>query len=156
MSAGAHQQLSDMLLRGLSQREDPQHRDLSPHRLGEDHPDRACPLLHRQDSGDSRGERWDPLPVCINRAAAVRWGLTGVQFSLTSLFSSPAGEGEGRCWSHYGLHGAGEAERHHHPVSCYIHSVEEPQHQHHWHTRYWKVFLIWGTQFCTGPLLTPK
>lgn len=53
---GSHRQLSDMLLRDLPQREDPQHRHLSPHRLWEDHPDRARPLLHRQDSRDPRGE----------------------------------------------------------------------------------------------------
>ena len=52
----ANQQLPGMLLGGLIQREDPQHRHLSPHRLGEDHPYRANPLLHRQDSGDPRGK----------------------------------------------------------------------------------------------------
>lgn len=56
MSSGAHQQLSDMLLRVLSQWQYPQHRDLGSHRLREDHPDRARPLLHRQDSRDPRGE----------------------------------------------------------------------------------------------------
>lgn len=129
ISSGADQQLSDMFLRFLSQREDPKHRDLSAHRLREDHPDRACPLLHRQDSWDSRGERLDS--VC--QAMAVRWGFTGLQ--CPACVSSPVGEREGRCWSHYGLYGAGETERHHHPVSCYIHSVEESQRQHHWHTR---------------------
>lgn len=54
---GALKQLSVMLLRRVSQREDPQHRNLSPHRLGEDHPDRAHSLLHRQDSRDPRGGR---------------------------------------------------------------------------------------------------
>lgn len=41
------------------------------------------------------------------------------------------GEGKGWCRSHHGLHGAGETERHHHPVSCYLHHVEKSQYQHH-------------------------
>lgn len=60
---GPHQQLPHMLLGGLSQREDPKHWDLSPHRLREDHPDRAHPLLHRQNSTDSRGNHSDH--VCL-------------------------------------------------------------------------------------------
>lgn len=60
---GPHQQLPRMLLEGLSQREDPKHWDLSPHRLREDHPDRAYPLLHRENSTDSRGNHSDH--VCL-------------------------------------------------------------------------------------------
>lgn len=89
ISSGAHQQLSDMFLWRLSQREDPQYRDFSPHRLGEDHPDRACPLLHRQDSRDSRGERWDCVCLCINRDRVVRVYRCTVS-SIHELFSSTA------------------------------------------------------------------
>ena len=35
----------------------PQHRDHGPHRRGQDHHDRAHPLLHRQDLQDRRGPR---------------------------------------------------------------------------------------------------
>ena len=36
---------------------DPQHRDHGPHRRGQDHDDRADPLLHRQELQDRRGPR---------------------------------------------------------------------------------------------------
>ena len=38
-------------------RAEPQHRDHGPHRRGQDHDDRAHPLLHRQDLQDRRGAR---------------------------------------------------------------------------------------------------
>ena len=41
----------------LSHRTRSQHRHLRPHRLGQDHADRAHPLLHRPDPRDSRGPR---------------------------------------------------------------------------------------------------
>lgn len=66
---GAHQQLSDMLVGCLSQREDPKHRDLSSHRLREDHLDRARPLLHWQNSRDS----WSKINVCVCFPVAWSW-----------------------------------------------------------------------------------
>ena len=41
----------------VSAREDPQHRDHGPHRRGQDHHDRADPLLHRPHPQDRRGPR---------------------------------------------------------------------------------------------------
>ena len=42
---------------GVPARPDPQHRDHGAHRRGQDHDDRADPLLHRQDLQDRRGPR---------------------------------------------------------------------------------------------------
>lgn len=53
-----------------------------------------------------------------------------------------SGKRERWCWGHYGLYGARETKGHHHPVGCYIHHVEESQHQHHWHTRYWNILKL--------------
>ena len=45
------------MAREFPAREDPQHRDHGPHRRGQDHHDRAHPLLHRPHLQDRRGAR---------------------------------------------------------------------------------------------------
>ena len=47
----------DLEIREYPLARDPQHRDHGPHRRGQDHHDRAHPLLHRQGLQDRRGPR---------------------------------------------------------------------------------------------------
>lgn len=71
--------LPALLLGRPSQRADPQHRHLGTHRLGEDHADRACPLLHRQDRTDARGgRRWDPWASSSVRKGSLTVGWRGL------------------------------------------------------------------------------
>ena len=56
------------------------------------------------------------------QSLAMVGSLAGDWFTLITFYPMSCvvcvcvcvGEGEGQCWSHYGLHGPGMTERHHH------------------------------------------
>ena len=60
----------------------PEHRHLRPHRLGQDHADRAHPLLHRAHPRDPRGAR-------ARTASAPRWTRWSSSASAASPSSRP-------------------------------------------------------------------